>query len=345
MISSAVWREVGLGERLADVDALRQQEGVGHAAADDELVDLGERGSSARGSWSKPWRRRRAAAVGRCGFSSTGAARRSPPSSTARRRTAGGASRLRSRRARGARAENASSTKMSPSLRKLVGELRVVLFLALVKAQVFENGDLARASARRPPPAASGPMQSGTKARRRGPVMLGRASRRPAATKTPELGPALGPSEVRDHDDLARRVAPDPRDPAARRSSRVASVTSPSFTGTLRSARTSTRLPLPRRRLGTPTSGVRDPFVFRRLPIARRRASSSRLVAIALDAPHLDDLLGRDAEVLEQLGRGRGGAEARHADEAIPVPQPFVPALRDAGFDADARRLPRTPCR
>ncbi len=32
--------EVGLGQRLADGDALRQQEGVGHAAADDQCVDL-----------------------------------------------------------------------------------------------------------------------------------------------------------------------------------------------------------------------------------------------------------------------------------------------------------------
>ena len=37
--------EIGLGQRLADVDAVRQQERIGHAAADDELVDLGERGA------------------------------------------------------------------------------------------------------------------------------------------------------------------------------------------------------------------------------------------------------------------------------------------------------------
>ena len=31
-----------LGERLADLHALREQEGVGHAAADDQRVDLVE---------------------------------------------------------------------------------------------------------------------------------------------------------------------------------------------------------------------------------------------------------------------------------------------------------------
>ena len=42
MISSAVSAEVLLAQRLADLDALRLQEGVGHAAADDQLVDLAD---------------------------------------------------------------------------------------------------------------------------------------------------------------------------------------------------------------------------------------------------------------------------------------------------------------
>jgi len=34
--------EIFLGQRLADIDALRMQEGVGHAAADDQHIDLAD---------------------------------------------------------------------------------------------------------------------------------------------------------------------------------------------------------------------------------------------------------------------------------------------------------------
>ena len=58
------------------------------------------------------------------------------------------------------------------------------------------------------------------------------------------IGPALGPAEMGDDDrPCAPRLARSSR-PGTSRSSRVASVTLPSLTGTLRSARTSTRLPL-----------------------------------------------------------------------------------------------------
>ncbi len=34
--------EVVLGERLADIDAARGEEGIGHAAADDQVIDPGD---------------------------------------------------------------------------------------------------------------------------------------------------------------------------------------------------------------------------------------------------------------------------------------------------------------
>ena len=42
MMRSAVVGEVLLGQRPADLEALREQEGVGHAAADDQDVDLAD---------------------------------------------------------------------------------------------------------------------------------------------------------------------------------------------------------------------------------------------------------------------------------------------------------------
>ena len=45
---SAVAREILLRQRFADADALRMQEGVGHAAADHQRVDLADRGFPSR---------------------------------------------------------------------------------------------------------------------------------------------------------------------------------------------------------------------------------------------------------------------------------------------------------
>ncbi len=51
--------EIGLAQRLADRLALRGEEGVGHAAADDQRLDLGRADCRGDRAWSKPWRRRR----------------------------------------------------------------------------------------------------------------------------------------------------------------------------------------------------------------------------------------------------------------------------------------------
>ena len=47
-----------LAQRLADIDAARGEEGVGHAAADDQMIDLARPDGRARRAWSRPWRRR-----------------------------------------------------------------------------------------------------------------------------------------------------------------------------------------------------------------------------------------------------------------------------------------------
>ena len=62
---------VRLGQRLADLDALRQEERVGHAAADDQLVDLGGEVGEHVGILVDTLAPPITAAVGRCGFSST----------------------------------------------------------------------------------------------------------------------------------------------------------------------------------------------------------------------------------------------------------------------------------
>ena len=51
--------QVGLGQRLADRQAGGQHEGVGDAAADDQLVDLVGQRSAGWSAWSRPWSRRR----------------------------------------------------------------------------------------------------------------------------------------------------------------------------------------------------------------------------------------------------------------------------------------------
>ena len=125
-------------------------------------------------------------------------------------------------------------------LGQLRGEGRIVLLLALVEAQVLQHGDVAV-------------LQRGHHLGRRLADAVGREGDRLAEQlaqlvghrlqRILRIGPALGPAEMRDDDRSWRRARPDPRRPGTMRSRRVASVTLPSLAGTLRSARTSTRLP------------------------------------------------------------------------------------------------------
>ena len=65
-----------------------------------------------------------------------------------------------------------------------------------------------------------------------------------------------------------------------------------------------------------------------------RRRRSTRRPQPALDR-RAGDRLGRDPELLEDLGPGRRGAEAVDRDRAVDPP---LPALRDAGLDRDRRQ-------
>ena len=91
-----------LAERLADVDALGGEEGIGHAAADDEGVDpvdqVAEQLELGRDLGAAHHRDHRAFRVARA----PSRAPRARPASAARRRTAAAARGPRSRRARGA---------------------------------------------------------------------------------------------------------------------------------------------------------------------------------------------------------------------------------------------------
>src|SRR5208282_4509368 len=51
-----------------------------------------------------------------------------------------------------------------------------------------------------------------------------------------------------------------------------------------------------------------------------------------------DDGVGRDAEMSEKVGRGRGGAKTFHADEGAVVADPAVPAEARGGLDSYTRR-------
>ena len=64
MIAQRGFGEIVLAQRLADADALRGEEGVGHAAADDQRIDLRRRDFRAGRAWSTPWRRRRSPITG-----------------------------------------------------------------------------------------------------------------------------------------------------------------------------------------------------------------------------------------------------------------------------------------
>ena len=44
-----------------------------------------------------------------------------------------------------------------------------------------------------------------------------------------------------------------------------------------------------------------------------------------------------DAEVPVEIGRGRGGAEALHADESVFLTQKAVPAVANGGLNSNAR--------
>ena len=192
-------------------------------------------------SWSTPWRRRRRPTTGRCGFSSAVRSASISSMHAAARHRPGSMRAMPSVEAcaRWA-AEKASLTKMSPSLASALAKCRVVLLLALVEAHVLQHRDLAvRRAPRRPRP----PSRRCSRATKCTGCPAARPARRPPGAATSRIGTALGAPEVRDDDDAAPRAAESLR-PGAMRSRRVASVTLPSATGTLRSARTSTRLPL-----------------------------------------------------------------------------------------------------
>jgi hypothetical protein len=88
---------VVLAERLAHVDALRGEEGVGHAAADHEMFDLAHEMCPAARSWSRPWRRPPPPPPAARASSARPPAPSVRPPSAGRRRRAGAAPALRRR--------------------------------------------------------------------------------------------------------------------------------------------------------------------------------------------------------------------------------------------------------
>ena len=197
--------------------ALGEQEGVGHAAADDQEVDLVDEvaeelelgrdfgAADDRRDAAAPDRRARATAP------------RAPSASRVRHRPAACAQAF----GRGMGAVGGGEGVVDIDVAEL-GELgdksRVVLLLALVEAGVFEQQDVAVLHCRR-----SRPRPSRRCSRRRSSTGRPRTSATAAATGRSELassGPALGPAEMREQDDLAalvrdlldrRRDALDPR--------------------------------------------------------------------------------------------------------------------------------------
>ena len=123
--------------------------------------------------------------------------------------------------------------------RELAGEVRIVLFLARVEAQIFQQRDLAR------PQRSDHPLGLGSDA-------IGREMHG-AAAEARDSGSTSGRSDCdgsgpfgRPKCDITTGLPPRSMIAArvgASRSMRVASVTLPSRTGTFRSARTRTRLP------------------------------------------------------------------------------------------------------
>ena len=86
---------LGFLQRLADANALRGEEGVGHRAADHQHVDCARPGCRAGRAWSRPWRRRRWPPPAATGCRAPRPAPPAPPASAARHRPAAGARRPR----------------------------------------------------------------------------------------------------------------------------------------------------------------------------------------------------------------------------------------------------------
>jgi hypothetical protein len=120
------------------------QEGVGDAAADDQLVDLGRQRFRARSAWSIPWSRRRWPPSGAPGGPAPWSALRVRRRRRGRRRRSGRTCPCRrSWLRRGARCRKASITQTSHSAAIFCDSLFVALLLALVAAAVFQHDDFA----------------------------------------------------------------------------------------------------------------------------------------------------------------------------------------------------------
>ena len=143
--------------------ALRGEERVGHAAADDEEVDLLHEVARAGRAWSTPSRRRRSPRPGAAGLSSAPGQRLDLSLHRAARI---GRQLMGEPLGRGMRAMRGGEGVVDVDVAEL-GEFgdegRIVLLLALVEAGVLQQQRRRRASSpRRPSPAAS-PMQSAAK--------------------------------------------------------------------------------------------------------------------------------------------------------------------------------------
>ena len=78
--------QVVLAQRLAHRETHRGDEGIGDAAADDQLVDLADQVGEQFELGRRPWNRRRSRSAGAPGFPAPWPARRARPSATGRRR-------------------------------------------------------------------------------------------------------------------------------------------------------------------------------------------------------------------------------------------------------------------
>ncbi len=81
--------QVVLAQRLADRQALRGEEGVGDAAADDQLVHLADQVAEQLELGRRPWSRRRSPAAGASARAAPWPAHRAQPSAAGRRRPPG----------------------------------------------------------------------------------------------------------------------------------------------------------------------------------------------------------------------------------------------------------------
>ena len=188
---------VGLGQRLADLHAFGQQEGVGHGAADDQPVDLGhemgEHVDLARHLGAADHGGRRALGLLQHAHQRVDLLHQQRPGigrQQPRNRVGGG---VRAMRRRERVVDEQVAERGQP-----LGELGVVLLLALVEAQVLEHGDLPG-------------QQRSDRALRRLADAVGREDDgmaeqlaqlvRHGLQAELGIGAALGPAEMRDHDD------------------------------------------------------------------------------------------------------------------------------------------------